>query len=224
MKNSTLKAAIVLGMTLFAGATAGAALDPNQVREALPKKTESYLKEGVISGGDRETRAGMVRNIRRALNGNFERIVIDLEAERAPYFQAAMEPEQRRIIVTLFGSPKLGFNAKKVAEDFKKSPLVSHVELFPKIEEDSWTFALHLRAAVPVEVFELTSPTRIILDLKGGSALLAELAPKAVAKPALKAKAKPKALSAARLVTKPAVTESEDEGNSAASHAEDIPE
>lgn len=197
------------------GSTAGAALEPNPVREALPKKTENYLKEGVISGGDQEVRAGVVKNIRRAINGNFERIVIDLDAEKASYFQAAIEPEQRRILVTLFGSPKLGFNAKKVTEDFKKSPLISHVELFPKIEDDAWTFALHLRAAIPVEVFELTSPTRIILDLKGGGALMSELSPKVIAKPVVKVKAKPKAIT---------VPVEEDQGNGAAAHAEDIPE
>lgn len=181
------------------GPAAGAALEPNEVREALPKKTESYLKEGVISGGDRDARAGMVKNIRRAINGNFERIVIDLDGEKAPYYQAALEPEQRRILITLFGSPKLGFNAKKIVEEFKKSSLVSHVELFPKIEEDAWTFALHLRAAVPVEVFELTAPTRIILDLKG------------VPRRARQTPVHP-------------VIESAEEGNGAAAHSGDLPE
>lgn len=207
------------------GATAGAALEPNPVREALPKKSETYLREGVISGGDRDVRAGVVKNIRRAINGNFERVVIDLDAEKASYFQAAIEPEQRRILITLFGSPKLGFNAKKVTEDFKKSPLVSHVELFPKIEEDAWTFALHLRAAIPVEVFELTSPTRIILDLKGGEALMSELTPKATVKSAFKVKVKPKAaITAPRRAPIYSPTDSEDEGNGASAHSEDIPE
>lgn len=187
------------------GSTAVAALEPNQVREALPKKTESYLKEGVISGGDREVKAGLVKNLRRAVNGGFERIVIDLDAERAPYYQAAVEPAQRRILITLFGNPRVGLNAKKIAEDFKKSPLVSQVELLPKVEEDAWTFALHLRTAVPVEVFELTSPTRIIFDLKNSPS---------VSKPVVRAK--PRA--------KPVEILSEDEGNGASAHSEDLPE
>jgi hypothetical protein len=42
----------------------------------------------------------------------------------------------------------------------------------PKVEADVWTFALNLKAAALVEVFELTQPTRIILDVKrsGGTA------------------------------------------------------
>lgn len=191
------------------GSTAVAALEPNQVREALPKKTESYLKEGVISGGDREVQAGLVKNIRRAVNGGFERIVIDIDAERAPYYQAAVEPAQRRILITLFGNPRVGLNAKKITEDFKKSPLVSRVELLPKVEDDAWTFALHLRSAVPVEVFELTSPTRIIFDLKSGASAAK---PVVHARPQVKTRAKPVEIL------------SEDEGNGAAAHSEDLPE
>jgi hypothetical protein len=147
-------------------ATAGAAVEPTSVRVALPKKTESYLKEGMISGGDREVQFGIVKDIRRATNDGFERIVIDIDSEKAPYYQAAIDPERKRILVTLFGSPRLAFNAKKIMEGFRKSPRVEKVELFPLLEEESWTFAIYLKAAMPVEVFELYAPTRIVFDLK----------------------------------------------------------
>jgi hypothetical protein len=210
--------------------TAGAALEPSQVREALPKKTESYLKDGLISGGDREIHSEIVKDVRRATNGTFERVVVDLDSERAPYYQAAIDSSQRRILVTLFGSPKLALNAKKIVEQFRKSGLIARVEFFPLVEEDSWTFALYLRAAVPVEVFELTAPTRIIFDLKAGAALLGELSPKvsapaiskktasrAVARPVKVVPVKPKAIHANPV-------EDEYQGNSAATHNDDIPE
>lgn len=216
--------------------TAGAALEPSQVREALPKKTASYLKEGIISGGDREVHHGIVKDVRRATNGGFERIVIDLDAEKAPYYQAAIDPVQRRILVTVFGSPKLAINAKKIVEQFRKSPVVRRVEFFPLVEEDSWTFALYLRAAVPVEVFELTAPTRIIFDLKAGSAMIGELnsersGENATARPPKTAKRTVVRATPAR--AKPAAkpkpikanpVEEEFEGNGAASHNDDIPE
>lgn len=221
-----------LALILFIS-TAGAALEPNQVREALPKKTESYLKEGLFSGGDREIQSGIVKDVRRATNGGFERIVIDIDAEKAPYYQAAIDPAQRRILITIFGSPRLAINAKKIVEQFRKSPVVSRVEFFPLVEEDSWTFALYLRAAVPVEVFELTAPTRIIFDLKAGAAMMSELAPKEkVEKPTAVHRssqrgtptvhgkavpAKPKSIKANPI-------EDDYSGNSAASHSEEIPE
>jgi len=221
-----------LALILFIS-TAGAALEPNQVREALPKKTETYLKEGLFSGGDREIQSGIVKDVRRATNGGFERIVIDIDAEKAPYYQAAIDPAQRRILITIFGSPRLAINAKKIVEQFRKSPVVSRVEFFPLVEEDSWTFALYLRAAVPVEVFELTAPTRIIFDLKAGAAMMSELAPKEkVEKPTAVHRASQrgtptvhgKAVPAKPKSIKANPIEDDYSGNSAASHSEEIPE
>jgi hypothetical protein len=220
---------ILPALFLLLISSASAALDTNQVREALPKKTETYLKEGVISGGDRETHFGIVKDVRRALNGGFERIVIDLDADRAPYYQAAIEPNQRRIIVTLFGSPKLALNAKKIVEQFKKSPVVSRIDFFPLVEEDSWTFALYLKAAVPVEIFELTSPTRIIFDLKAGAAMLTETPVKPKTVPGKKTALKkptpaypPKFAPPNPIRANP--IEEEYEGNGAASQMDDLPE
>ncbi len=209
--------------------TAGAALEPTQVREALPKKTESYLKEGLFSGGDREVHSGIVKDVRRATNGGFERIVVDIDSEKAPYYQAAIDSAQRRILVTIFGSPKLAINAKKIVESFRKSALIARVEFFPLVEEDSWTFAVYLRAAVPVEVFELTAPTRIIFDLKAGAAMMGELTPKVNAHPPKKTAARVRAPRVKPVPAKPKgiranPDEDQYEGNGAASHNDDVPE
>lgn len=227
MKTRILSAGI---LALFVS-NASAALDSSQIREALPKKTESYLKEGLVAGGDREVRAGVVKDVRRATNGGFERIVVDIDAEKAPYYQAAIDSAQRRILVTVFGSPKLAIDAKKIVDQFRKSPLVARVEFFPIVEEDAWTFALHLRAAVPVEVFELSAPTRIIFDLKGGAALISELTPKAKAKAGDSGEAAKKPVRSVRTKVapvkakpRPISIENEFDGNGASNHSEDVPE
>ena len=38
--------------------------------------------------------------------------------------------------------------------------------LYPRLEEDVWTFAMELRGERPVEVFELKDPVRIIVDIR----------------------------------------------------------
>ena len=220
MKN-TRRLAVLFTFWFFASGAANAALETNQ-REALPKKTESYLKDGLITGGDRQVQAGLVKNIRRANNGSFERIVIDLEAVRAPYYQAAIEASSRRILVTLFGGQRVGIDAKKVVDGFRKSALVTRVEFFPKVEDDAWTFAIYLKNSVPVEVFELTAPTRIIFDLKGGAEVSA-LTPKS------KAKVKPRVLKKPQLRAVPGAQGDPGEkplfqGNGSALQNEEIPE
>lgn len=211
MKTSKTILSILL---VLSASTAVAALEPSRVREALGKKTENYLSEGVVTGGDREIHGGIVKDLRRAQNTGFERIVLDLESEKPPYYQAAIDRSEKRIVVTIFGNPHIGLNAKKITEAFKKSSLVQKVEFFPKVEEDTFIFALHLRAAVPVEVFELSAPSRVILDLKAAPKFLSEVAPKAKVSAKKVAAPDPEVENDA-----PAMG-----GNGAAARSDDIPE
>ncbi len=156
-----------LGMlVLFFSLSAQASLDGTRVHAVEPKKTQTYVREGLVVGGDRQVTQVEVKEIRRAMNSGFERIVLDLSSRGTPYYQVAVEPEMKRIVFTLFGKPQLGFDPLKVIQGFKKSTLVSRIDLFPRLDENSWSFALNLKVPTPVEVFELSSPTRIIFDLK----------------------------------------------------------
>ncbi len=151
-------------------------LQAEKVIQVQAKKTNQYLKDGMFVGGDRAIDDVVVMEIRFATNpGGFERIVLDLEANRSgeptaisrpPYYQVSASPELKRIEVSVFGKPKLGFDPKKVHRAFKKSALIERVELLPPVERDRWTFVLNLAHDASVEVFELGNPVRVILDLK----------------------------------------------------------
>ena len=170
-----ISALAVLGMTLGSVGESHALLKPEKVRVADSKKTQSYLKDGLVTGGDRAIDDVMIREIRRAANPGFERLVIDLEGTqhgepaavaRAPYYQVAVNPDEKRLVFTLWGNPKLGFDPKKVLGAFKRSPVVDTIQLLPKLEDKTWTFVVNLKSGRPVEVFELTDPARIIVDIK----------------------------------------------------------
>jgi hypothetical protein len=75
-------------------------------------------------------------------------------------------PDERRLVFTVWGNPKLGFDSKKVLAAFKKSKAVENIVLYPRVEENLWTFAMELRSGNPVEVFELADPVRIIVDIR----------------------------------------------------------
>jgi hypothetical protein len=160
---------------LSAFTSAQAAIRPDKVHVADSKKTQNYVKDGLIVGGDRAIDDVVVRDIRRAANAGYERIVIDLQGNqggetaaipRPPYYQVAVTPDEKRLVFTVWGHPKLNFDAPKVLKSFKKSPVVASVELLPRVENDSWTFVIGLKSDKPVEVFELTQPVRIIVDVK----------------------------------------------------------
>jgi hypothetical protein len=135
----------------------------------------TYIKEGLITGGDRAIDDVTIVNIRHANQKEFERIVLDIDGnkstgpvalERPPYYQFDVSPEMKRIVVTVFGKPKLKFSADAVKKAFARSHLVKSVDLIAPVEKDRWTFVLNLAKKSPVEVFELSNPVRVILDIK----------------------------------------------------------
>lgn len=167
----------VVAIGAIGGATrdARAALRPDKIHVADAKKTQAYVRDGLIVGGDAAIDDVTVRDIRRAANREFERIVIDLEGtlagepaaiQRPPYYHVAVTPDERRLVLTLWGRPKLVFDSGRVVKAFKKSSVIGSVELLPRLDDESWTFVLGLKAGSPVEVFELSNPVRIIVDIK----------------------------------------------------------
>ncbi|MCM2279680.1 MAG: hypothetical protein NDJ89_16520 [Oligoflexia bacterium] len=169
------------GCVLLPGAAANAAaeLRPEAVHLADNKKSQAYIRDGLITGGDSAVNEFIVRDIRRASNpGGFERIVIDLEGnrngepvaiDRAPYYQVAVTPDEKRLVMSIHGKPRLGFDARKVSMLMRKSPVLTGVLLLPAVEEDLWTFSVDLKDERPVEVFELSNPVRVIIDIRNKS-------------------------------------------------------
>ncbi len=149
-------------------------LKMEEIHVADSKKTKSQIKTGLVIGGDRAINHVLVKDIRFSSQPGFERIVIDLEGNqngesaaipRPPYYQVEVSPDQSRIGVSIWGQPKLAFDPKKVAAVFKKSVLLKPITLLPRIEDDVWTFGVPLKTESTIEVFELSQPVRIIVDI-----------------------------------------------------------
>jgi hypothetical protein len=119
---------------------AHADLRPEKVYIAENRKTQTYIKDGLIVGGDQSINEVVVKDIRNAKNPLFERVVIDLEGnengepaalQRPPYYQVAVTPDEHRLVFTVWGSPKLDFDAKKVESRFKSTSLVPGIGMLP---------------------------------------------------------------------------------------------
>ncbi|OFZ54584.1 MAG: hypothetical protein A2428_00750 [Bdellovibrionales bacterium RIFOXYC1_FULL_54_43] len=150
-------------------------LRPDKIQVADGKKTQAYVRDGLVIGGDKAIDEVLVKDIRRAANQGFERIVVDLAGnhngeaaaiERPPYYQISVTPDEKRLVFTVWGHPKLSFDPKRVQAAFKESSVVERVQLFPVLDEGTWTFVFELKSGTPVEIFELSNPVRIIMDVK----------------------------------------------------------
>ena len=177
MKNNALLVLISF-CSLFASFAVQGAIRPEKIHVAEARKTQAYIREGLFIGGDHSIDDVTINDIRRSITPGFERIVIDLQGnrggepaaiERPPYYQVAVSPDEKRLVVTVWGTPKLAFDPKKIAGVFKKKSAVTGLELLPKVENDSWSFVVNLSAKnAAVEVFELNRPVRISIDIRSG--------------------------------------------------------
>lgn len=166
---------IALGISLVLPVAAHALVRPEKIHVTDSQKLEAYIEDGLFVGGDRAVDDVTVKGIRFSRNATFERIVIDLEPrregeslaiERPPYFQVSVSPDEGRLVVSLFGSPKLEFNATSTERAFQKSRLIRRSVFLPRVEDQVWTFSFETQSRPSVEVFELKNPTRIVVDLK----------------------------------------------------------
>jgi hypothetical protein len=157
------------------GISATTGIIAEDIHVADSQKTKLYLKEGLVIGGDRTIDDVIILDVRHSMNKDYERIVIDLDGnkngepaviQRPPYYQVEISPIQKRLVVTVFGKPKLAFDPARVKKGFSKSGLIKGIELFPLLEKDRWSFAITFNQAHSSEVFELANPVRVILDLK----------------------------------------------------------
>ena len=48
--------------------------------------------------------------------------------------------------------------------NFKKSQLIQQIDLLPRVEKDRWTFVMDVKKS-KVEVFQLSQPVRIVIDI-----------------------------------------------------------
>lgn len=146
-------------------------------KQALPKKINAYLNEGVVTGG-RAGKGYSLLNVRRDLSPKLgmERVILDLgdlEGKplmgKASYFQASIEKNPPRIVIDLAQLSRSAVSEAKLKQIFKKSPYVKNVELTSDPEDRSASLVLSLNENMGVEVFEMPSQdkaSRIVIDLK----------------------------------------------------------
>ena len=159
----------------FSGAQAFAQFDEAGFRQALKVKKDIYISEGAYSGGDRASSDFRVTQVRMAPNpAGYDRVVIDLSGNEGgqksnlshPPFYLVEVNSPKKINITLYGKPKLDFSTQSVIQAAKKTKTISRVEFIPLVNADQWTWGIDTQVPVKVEVFELTDPARIIIDLK----------------------------------------------------------
>lgn len=147
-------------------------------RMALSKKTNEYMEEGVITGGE-AIRGSILMDLQRiySAKSKMDRVVIDIGAmspgeslREMGYFHVSVEKKPARIVIDLPHVKALGKSLEDFHKAFYTSPFIDKYRLIANPVDSSMQILLELRRPVSVEVFQvLTSGKnpRLVLDLKG---------------------------------------------------------
>jgi hypothetical protein len=167
---------LALAFSLFLPRNAHAQFDSENFKQALKLKKEFYLREGSFSGGDRNSSDFRVSDVRIAANPlGFDRVVIDLSGNtngektklsRPPFYLVELNPASKMVTITLYGKPKLEFSTSAAMQAARKSKTISKLDFIPLVNEDRWVWTIETQVPVKAEVFELSDPARVIIDLK----------------------------------------------------------
>ena len=138
-------------------------------------KHGEYIGSGSIHGG--EIADGLdVKNIRWADRGNFERLVFDIYKWGGPTNPAGILPNDypgtfkfEFITETEVQARFDGYRAFTASfPKFEKSDLVSEIAIIrdeENADDSSFRIKIYFKRPVKIEVFELFSPARIVVDL-----------------------------------------------------------
>jgi hypothetical protein len=158
----------------FTAISAHAQFDDSAFKQALHVKKDVYITEGGVSGGDRNSSDFRVNQVRVAANpAGYDRVVIEMKGNdggeksalsRPPFY--IVDVKKKKIDITVFGKPKLEFSTQSVIQAAKKTKTIARVDFIPIVSADRWTWSIETQVPVKTEVFELTDPARIIIDLK----------------------------------------------------------
>lgn len=146
-------------------------------KKALDKKTDQYLTEGVVVGGQSGSGFTLL-NIRRSFSKgvNTERFVFDMGdrdgkplINRLNFYHVNIEGKIPRLVIDLAQVQRSALDANAIQKIFARSMLVKKAEINFDPLDQTTSLVLDLKKPSQAEVFEMPSPdkpSRIVIDVK----------------------------------------------------------
>lgn len=152
---------IVFAILFVAASLSAQDLFKERIRKIDGKKRGVYLDRGVFSLGQ-ATSEGALTKIRHSFRKNegFERIVFDFNSPSPTKLYSFMDKEAKKLHLDFFKT-SLGGDIGS----FGSSHYVQSIDIFP-MDENQVSMEINFKNDVSVEVFYLTDPGRLVIDVK----------------------------------------------------------
>jgi hypothetical protein len=132
-----------------------------RIRRIPPKKRSVFIAQGVFHNGGPKKKSSL-KSIRHHYNKGLkrERLVIDFGTAQPPRVYGYLSQKDKKLYLDLFDTKLLtNFNS------LGKSHFVKTVNLFP-IQKNNVSVEIMFKNAISIDIFYLTSPGRLVLDIK----------------------------------------------------------
>ncbi len=153
---------IVFLLCLFVSGAFAQDLFKERIRKIDGKKRGIYLDQGVFSFGNASAEATALTKIRHSYRKSegFERIVFDFTSSQPAKLYSYMGKTAKKLYLDFFQTQISGD-----VGSFGTSPFVQAIDIFP-VDENQVSLELNFKTDVNVEVFYLTDPGRLVIDVK----------------------------------------------------------
>lgn len=132
-----------------------------RIRKIPAHKRSVYFEDGIFHNGAVGT-PGVLNSVRQnfAKRLGYERIVFDFSKEGIPKIYLNMNKKESKIYIDLFKT-KMSENLGS----FGNSELVKGINVFP-FKEDALSMEIELKKKASIDVFTLSNPHRLVIDVK----------------------------------------------------------
>ena len=131
------------------------------IRSIEPSKKSVYVEQAIYQAGDFSQRSKLskIRHSNKSSKG-YERVVLDFEGKTLPETYVFISSKDGKVNIDLSNT-----EIKKTVRPTINSNLIKEVNFFP-LANDILSMEIFLDKKFHVEVFQLKSPTRLVIDIK----------------------------------------------------------
>jgi hypothetical protein len=132
-----------------------------RIRKLSGKKMMSYQSDGIFHNGQ----VGLSSTLQAVRHGvdsknGYERVVFDFTTNEIPRVYGHVSAKNKKLYLDFFNS-SLMENLKTIGD----SENVEHIYFYP-IDSESLSVEVILKSAVKADIFYLSNPGRLVIDLK----------------------------------------------------------
>ena len=131
------------------------------IREIQKTKKSVYVEHAIYQAGI-DGVAGQVSGLRHARNSqrSFERLVLDFKGKKLPETYVFVSSKDGKVNIDLSST-----SLRPTVKPHIKSNMIKEVNFFP-LANDILSMEVYVDKNIYVEVFQLDSPTRLVIDFK----------------------------------------------------------